>query len=145
MLDVPGQPVAHHLGLQRQPVSVQADAGSPAGTVIGHRDLGPGIERQRILGADRQGVAGPEMDQREERASLVEDQLVAAATGIGPGLRIVQDDCPIALLGGAKPEVEAERLGALELPGNGDRHRVVTAEAERLAPFAGRDLWTFRQ
>ena len=84
--------VAHDVGLERRAVEIQPDAGGAAGAVVGHHEAGPGVQRKRSPGPDGDGVAGPEMNQPEERPAVIQRQLEAAAAGIRPGARLVQDD-----------------------------------------------------
>ena len=55
--------VAHDLGRHRTAVAVEAQPGGAARSVVGHGQVGPLVERQRVPGSDREGVARPEVDE----------------------------------------------------------------------------------
>ena len=129
--DVLDQPIADHLGGERRAVEIQPDARRAARSVVGDRQPRPDAQRQRLAGADRDRVAGPEVDQPEERPAVVERQLVAAAAGVGPGPRLMQDDRARLRSVGISRIGQRERIGAAERPGARVHDAVVAAEPQR--------------
>jgi hypothetical protein len=73
-------------------------AGGTAGAVVADGDVHPRLRgADRIEGADGDGIAGPEVDERPFEAAVLEEQFVAAAGGVGPRAGTVENDS--ALLG----------------------------------------------
>ncbi len=95
----------------------------------------PFIYGQWIGGRDRNGVSGPEMNQRPFQAPLLDQQLVAAARRIGPGPRTVQHDAALLNVRRVQPKRDGERF----LPGEISQwqvDRIVSREFDGLAVFA---------
>ena len=71
------------------------------------------------------------MNQPEERTAVIERQLEAAAAGVGPGARLVQDDGAVLLLGGLQPQASENASVRENVAHAGMDDRVVAAEPER--------------
>ncbi len=104
--DVLVQVIADHVGLEPPAVEIEADAGRAARSVVGHHEPGPLVQGQRSLRPHRDRVAGPEMNEAEERAPAVEGELEAAAARVRPRARLVHDDGAILPHGGLEPQAE---------------------------------------
>ena len=102
--DVFGEVIANDLGAGGLAVDEEVEAGGAAGAIVGDGEVDPFIDREGIGGADRNRVAGPEMDERPFRAAVFDEELVAAAAGVGPRARAVQDDGALFDIGGLNPE-----------------------------------------
>ena len=92
----------------------------------------PLVNKDGIDHFDSNRIAWPEMNQRPTESSILDQQLIPAASRVGPGLRPPPDDSPLELLGRVHPESDREWLGPGELSGSLDVHRVVTGEFEPL-------------
>ena len=130
--DVLGEMVADDFGARRAAVDEQAEAGGAARAVVGDGDVNPFVERERIEGADRNRIAGPEVNERPFRAAVLDQEFVAAAAGVGPRARTVEHDGALLRVGRLNPEGNRERLVAREVAELGV-DRVVAGEADGLA------------
>ena len=113
--DVFGEVIADNLSACRLAVNEQAKAGGAARTVIRDGDVDPFVDGERIGGADRNRVAGPEVNERPFGAAVFEEEFVAAAAGVGPGTRAVEDDGALFGIGSLNPEGNCERFVALKI------------------------------
>ena len=135
--DVLDEPIAHHRRGERRAIEVHPDARRAARSVVGDRQSRPLVQCKGARGAYGDRVAGPEMNQAKERPAVVERQLVAAAAGIGPGSRLMQNDRARLALGRHQPNHQRERIGAAEAPGPGMHNPVVAAEPQRTSRARG--------
>ena len=69
------------------------------------------------------------MNEAEERPPVIQRQLEAAAAGIRPRARLMQDDGAVLLLGRLQAKAEGERVGADERPDAGMDDGAVAAES----------------
>ena len=113
--DVFCEVIADDLGAGGLAVDEEAEAGGAAGAIVGDSDVDPFIDRERIGGADRNRVAGPEVNERPFRAAVFDEELVAPAAGVGPRARAVQDDGALFGIGSLNPEGNCERFVALKI------------------------------
>ncbi len=74
-------------------------AGRP---VRGHGDLDPLVHGNGFLALDGDGVPRPEMHQSKEKASVLDENLPALATCIGPGSGAVEHYSPVEIPVGLK-------------------------------------------
>ena len=70
---------------------------------MGHGQQRPFFGRQSGLGADGDGVAGPEVAEVEERFTALQQDLVAAAPGVFRRLGMMDDDGAVLMTGGLDP------------------------------------------
>ena len=130
--DVFGEMIADDFGADGLAVDEDAQAGGATGAVVGDGDVDPLMKRKWIDGADGDGIARPEVNQRPLRATVFEEEFVAAATGISPCAGAVEDDGAVGCFGRLQPERKRERLVAVEVADLGF-DGVVAGEFERLA------------
>ena len=131
--DFAGELVADDFGIKPFAVEVELESCSPAGAVVGHRDMVPFSDGENLLAADAQGVAWVEVDEGGAEFAVLKQKLVAAAGGIGPGFGATDDDGSLEKLRSVHPEPDRERLGAVEVANIFESHRIVTGESETLS------------
>ena len=66
--------------------------------------MDPAVYLEGRPGANAQGVARPEVDQREAELSVFQQKLVAAAAGVCPGLGTMEYDGPLLDLRSLHPQ-----------------------------------------
>ena len=91
--DVAGKLVAHDR--RRGEASVEIDQGAfrLAGAIIGEDHVGPGLGGQRFARHDLERAAGPMAVEGEGDATVLEDEFVTAASGVGVSKAAVENDC----------------------------------------------------
>ena len=128
--------VADHLALGRLAVDENPQPVGPARPVVSHRHMQPLPDRNLLAGLHANGVTGPEVNQRGAQPAVFDQQLIAAAAGVGPGPRAVKDDGPLFFIGRVHPQGNREGVVAPEIP-QPDADRVVAAEFDGFANAAG--------
>ena len=121
-------------------VDEELETGGATGAVVGDADMRPRVELELLLRADLEGVAGPEMNEREAGVTLFEHELIALVTGVRTCLLMMQHDDFGQLFRRIHPQAEGERAGALEVRERVDPHRVLAIELKCLSDFAAHAL-----
>ena len=130
--DLPSEAVAHHLGGDRVTVHEDLQPARPAGAVARHGHVHPFSHGQWLGGPHARRIPRPEVDQRPAEMAVGDEQLVAPARGVGPGLRTVKHHGPLVRRRGVHPERHRKRMAATEVAHRG-LHRMVASELDRLA------------
>ncbi len=102
-MGVAGEVVADGVAGCGEAVDEELEALGFTGAVAGHGDVGPLADGDGILGADGDGVAWPEVDEGGGETTVFDEELVAAASGVGPCAAAVEDDGAVFDVGGAEP------------------------------------------
>lgn len=142
-MGVAGEVVADGVAGCGETVDEELEALGLAGAVAGHGDMGPLGDGERVLGADGDRVAGPEVDEGGGKVAVFDEELVAAAGGVGPCAAAVEDDGAVFDVGGAEPERDGERLFAGEVAAGVEVDAVFAVEGEGFAVWAVGELRVF--
>ena len=114
-----------------------------AGAVAGQGDVGPLADGECVFGADGDCVAWPEVDEGGGKVAVFDEELVAAASGVGPCAAAVEDDGAVFGVRGAEPERDGERLFAGEVAAGVEIDAVFAVEGEGFTVGAVGELRVF--
>ena len=140
---VAGEVVADGVAGGGETVDEELEALGLAGAVAGHGDVRPLGDGERVFGADGDGVAGPEVDEGGAEVAVFDEELVAAAGGVGPCAAAVEDDGAVFGVRRAEPEGDGERLFAGEVAAGVEIDAVFAVKGEGFAVGAVGELRVF--
>ena len=140
---VAGEVVADGVAGGGEAVDEELEAVGFAGAVAGHGDVGPLGDGEQVFGADGDGVAWPEVDEGGGETAVFDEELVAAASGVGPCAAAVEDDGAVFGVRGAEPEGDGEWLFAGEVATGVEVDAVFAVEGEGFAVRAVGELRVF--
>ena len=89
-------------------------AGRPR-AIAGHAHVCPGPDREWLSSSHTDRIARPKMDQRPSQVTAIDEQFVAPAGGVGPGLRAMEHNRSLVGLSRPDPGCHAERLAAAKV------------------------------
>ena len=138
--DVLVEIVPDDVDISGQTVDVELHPTCFAGAIIGGQHVGPLVQRQRLLGPDAHGIAGPEMAEGKRGAAFFENQLITERARIQPSAGVVDDHGAVGLFRGFDPDPDAERLCTGEVADVLHGSGVVATEEKSFAEMAGVEL-----
>ena len=135
-LDVLGQFVPDKVRGEGLAVEPEPEPPGGTGSVVGDRYMVPLAGGKRFPGGHADGISGIEVNEGDTEFSIEEEEFVAAASGVGPGLGPPPDHGALVLFRSVDPDPDGEGLGAAKSSCALYVDSVVSGELEALSADA---------